>query len=415
MSFLFLWLTPHFPSAHNPFTRVSEYSSVWLRVRYLVLHCTYHPLKRWRAFFWVRFLKRFCGLRVIAITGSSGKSSTKEMLVSCLATECSVVSSRNIDPIYELPDTLLRCTPRTQIVVVELSVEYPGEMDWYTWLCLPDVAIFTVLGMAHGEFLGGVEGIVQEKGRLLKALPPTGYALLNSTDERQRSLARKHPALSIHWYAGVGSDFPLISASSNASGNTDIIVSDGDVEHSCQVPRFGTVMVQNALAAITCARLEGISWKSVHLGLKSARQVPHRMVIHALSNGCMVIDDTYNSNPPAVKAAITSGIECAAGRSFITVLGEMLELGNESEDLHREIGRFLPSVGVSSLIGYTEGARPIVEGATEGGAFPATIASTAKEVVSALRAVPTPWCVLVKGSRSLRMEHIVEEILSTYA
>ena len=165
-----------------------------------------HPIKRRVAKYYLWFLRKFTSIKVIGITGSAGKTTTKEMLASILKLdEKTVYSFANIDPVYNIPTTILKCTLSTKYLILEMGVEYPGEMDFYLWLAQPDIGVITNIFPTHTEFLKDIEGVLEEKSKLIKSLSKNSFAVLNESDSRLKSLVNKTKA-KIIWFNGENSD-----------------------------------------------------------------------------------------------------------------------------------------------------------------------------------------------------------------
>ena len=163
-----------------------------------------HPIKRRVAKYYLLLLRKVFGLKVIGITGSAGKSTTKEMTASILTESGKTVASyANIDPVFNIPSTILKCSPQTRFLVLEMGVEYPGEMDFYLWLAKPDIGLMTNIYPAHTEFFENIQGIAKEKGKLIRALKPQGFAVLNKENNSLREISKEVKA-KIVWYGDGG-------------------------------------------------------------------------------------------------------------------------------------------------------------------------------------------------------------------
>src|SRR3972149_1032359 len=181
------WLSPKLPRVHWELKDRKPKEYLW---KYLI-----HPVKRRVARNYLLILKKFFGLKVIGITGSAGKTTTKEMTASILSQRGETVASlANIDPVYNIPSTILRCKPSTKYLVLEMGVEYPGEMDFYLWLARVDIGVITNIYPTHTVYFKNVEGVAQEKGRLIESLTKKGQAILNAENERAREFSKKTQA-----------------------------------------------------------------------------------------------------------------------------------------------------------------------------------------------------------------------------
>src|SRR3989304_4696340 len=178
------WVTPRLPINHIYLTNEERHVGINKLMGTYIKRFFIHPIKRRLAKYYLITLKKIFGLKVIAITGSAGKTTTKEMIASILKQDGGTIASlANIDPIYNIPSTILRCTPFTKYLVLEMGIEYPGEMDFYLWLATPDMGVITNIYPTHTEFLGDVGGVYMEKSKLVRSLKKNDIAVLNSQDK----------------------------------------------------------------------------------------------------------------------------------------------------------------------------------------------------------------------------------------
>jgi UDP-N-acetylmuramoyl-tripeptide--D-alanyl-D-alanine ligase len=351
---------------------------------------------------------------VVAITGSNGKTTTKEMCAAILAAQHLCLKNEgNLNNLYGLPLTLLRRTERHHSVVVELGTNHPGEIATLAAIACPTVGVVTNVGTAHIEYLGSREGIAEEKGALLEALPAEGAAVLNADDPLVLKQARRSAARIVTF--GSGPEANVRAESVTTLGNRgfafDLITPQG--RRAVQVAGLGTVTVANALAASTAALAAGASLAEVAAGLARYRPMGRRMERVALPRNVIVIDDSYNANPQSMECSLRSLAELKGNSRGIAVLGDMGELGAVARRAHRETGRLVATLGVEFLFALGEYAGETARGAIEAGMAPDRVhaskdqAETAARVLEVLRG--NDW-VLVKGSRSMRMERIVQTI-----
>src|SRR4030042_677120 len=186
------WVTPKLPY-HDIFElplliNKSAASRYW----HIFSRWVIHPIKRRAARWYLRLLQKYSGIVVIGITGSAGKTTTKEMLFSILKKQDKTVCTRTyLDPVYNIPNTILTTPFGTKYLILEMGVEYPGEMDFYLWLAKPDIGVITNIFPTHTEFMGNIDGVFKEKGKLVLRLPKSGVAVLNSGDKKLKSLERR--------------------------------------------------------------------------------------------------------------------------------------------------------------------------------------------------------------------------------
>ncbi|OGC59315.1 hypothetical protein A3A70_02635 [candidate division WWE3 bacterium RIFCSPLOWO2_01_FULL_42_11] len=366
-------------------------------VQYVLKYWLFHPIKRHVARFWLKILKRR-GLEVIAITGSAGKTTTRSLLEAVLSEKFNVVTtSENLDPIYNIPSTILRCRFNTQILILELGIEFPLEMDHYLWLAEPDYAILTSLGEVHGEFLGGSEGIKIEKLKLVH-FPSVKKIYLNNYNQ------------------GILDAFGKINPTKIKPQNVTLTLEKGtefrltdESSMKFQIPFLGEQFVQNALLVIRIGRDLGLTYDKIRVGLSKTKLPPHRMIVHKIDDWYL-IDDSYNSNPTACRESLKTLAAVSKGQT-IAVLGEMKELGEKSDEYHLGIGELIGELKITHLIGFGGGLAGLLSKADERGVktFKVdTVDGTQKEIQ---RLVQKDSIVLVKGSRSLKMERIVEGMI----
>ncbi len=356
------------------------------------------------------FNRRRTPARVVAITGSNGKTTTRQMTACVLARQFNtLVPVGNFNNQIGLPLTLLRLTPAHQWAVLELGTNSPGEIARLAAICAPDIAVITNIGPAHLEKLGSLEGVQREKGDLLKALGHDGKAALNADDPRLMQLAQETDREVLLF--GLSSRAAIRAADvSETDGGITFVLSGAGESVAVRLNSPGRFMVANALAAAAVGHLLGIPAAAIKAGLEDFRPVSNRMNLVHLANGITVINDTYNANPDSMKAAITTLKAMAAGKRTIFVAGDMLELGEHAESLHRQIGAEAARAGIRKLWACGEFAEAVVSGARAQGMPGAdAVTGTQEQIIADLRHQlrPGDW-VLVKGSRGMRMEKVVE-------
>ncbi len=286
---------------------------------------------------------------MIGITGSAGKTTTKEMLASILKKEGrTVYSFANIDPVYNIPTTILKCTPRTRFLVLEMGVEYKGEMDFYLWLAKPNVGIITNIYPTHTLNFEDREGVFKEKSKLVKHLSRSGFAVLNKDNIYLRSLKGKIKA-NIIWF---GREFVYKAYYTHDFKTTFEFTLRGKTVRVC-LPVLGKQFAENTIAATFAADVLGVSADKIVKGLENFEPQQHRMEIKKLRSGAVLIDDTYNNNPEAAKRAIDllSELSDLMGKKAFLVFGDMLELGKKEVDYHKEIGRYTRRKKIDLVIG----------------------------------------------------------------
>jgi UDP-N-acetylmuramoyl-tripeptide--D-alanyl-D-alanine ligase len=352
--------------------------------------------------------RRSLALKVLAITGSNGKTSTKDFAASVLARRFRVTKTEgNFNNHVGLPRTILEATSEDEVGVWEIGMNHPGEIAALSKIAAPDVAIITNIGVAHIEFMGSREAIAAEKGALAEAIEPRGTVILNADDPFTEGIAARTRAKVV--LAGTaGGAVRAIEIRQSTEGSEFTIVEGA---HRCraQLPVAGLHMVQNALLAIAAGRAFGLSIEECAAGLAAAPLTKARLQIKEIG-GVQFLDDSYNANPDSMKAALRTLVELDAEGKRIAVLGEMRELGTESERGHREIGETVATLGVDQLITIGDAAEPIAEGARTAGLGKVLSARSTGEAARLLGEIAEPGdLVLVKGSRAARTEEVIEQ------
>ncbi|MEI7958054.1 MAG: UDP-N-acetylmuramoyl-tripeptide--D-alanyl-D-alanine ligase [Verrucomicrobiota bacterium] len=347
-------------------------------------------------------------LRVLALTGSTGKTSTKDFIAAVLAERFRVVKTEgNFNNHIGLPLTMLRASAADEIGVFELGMNHPGEIAPLAAMAAPEVGIITNVGVAHIEFMGSRAAIAQEKGMLAEALPASGFLVLNAGDEFSESIARRSPAKTITTGIEKG-DVSATLLEAGFSGNR-FLVRSGEEETEVTLPVPGVHMIENALLALAAGRVFGISLAVAAQGLAKCRLTKGRLEEKTLG-GIHFLDDSYNANPDSMRAALRTVAALPVEGARIAVLGRMGELGAESERGHRAVGKDAAQAGLDLLIcvGADE-AGLMAQAARENGLQKVLHVADpeAAAAVLAERAHPGDL-VLIKGSRSARMERVLD-------
>ncbi len=393
------WVTPKLP-AKDIFEK-HNFMSQWL----------IHPIKRRLARFYLKLLQKYTDIVVVGVTGSAGKSTTVQMMASILKhTGKTLATPPSIDPVYNIPNTILSTVPGTKYLILEMSVEYPGEMDYYLWLAQPKVGLITNIYPTHTQFFGDEYGVAKEKSKLIYALESRGIALLNKENKHSQSIAAKSEA-KIIWFGKNASIYADNIVQKGLLG-TEFTLKIHKNKISVHLPTIGSQYVENALAAASVGYILGASIAEIKKGLENFEVPQHRMKVIKLASGATLIDDSYNNNPQAAKETLKAFNHLSGGKKKVVVFGDMLELGELEESEHREIGEILASMKVGHLIavgGASKVVSDIVEkrlGTKHVDWFP-----TWKEAVIPLkRLLKKDVIVLIKGSRSIHLENLVGAI-----
>jgi UDP-N-acetylmuramoyl-tripeptide--D-alanyl-D-alanine ligase len=359
-----------------------------------------------------REVRRRWGKRLIAVTGSAGKTTTKELIASVLARRYSVLKSPgNLNNYYGVPLALLALEPAHQVAVLELAMSAPGEIALLAQIAEPQVGVVTNVAPVHLEFFDTVDSIARAKRELIDNLISPSTAVLNFDDERVREFVVGFEGQVVTYGFRDGAKFRAIGLHSEVDGGSRFTVRSAGFEKEFRIPLPGRHNVLNALAAIATASLFDIPPEQIEQGLAERSTLHQRSEILTLPSGITVLNDCYNSNPLAMERMLETLANWPGGGRRILVAGEMLELGPLSPEWHRNVGRNCAEGGVDWLLAVQGDARFFVEGAVEAGlpAERAKFFSTPQEAAEAYRGLLQPGdVVLVKGSRGVHLEKVIE-------
>jgi UDP-N-acetylmuramoyl-tripeptide--D-alanyl-D-alanine ligase len=347
-------------------------------------------------------------LRVLAITGSNGKTSTKDFAAAVLGRRFRVTKTQgNFNNHVGLPRTMLEATSQDEVAVWEIGMNHPGEVAALAKIAAPDAALITNIGIAHIEFMGSREAIAAEKGALAEAIGPQGSIILNADDPFSKNIAARTHAKVI--FAGTTAGTIRAGEITQSAHGSDFTILEGAHRCRAQLPVPGLHMVQNAMLAVAAGRLFGLSLEEAAAGLVAAPLAKARLQIRQIG-GVQFIDDSYNANPDSMKAALRTLVELDADGKRIAVLGEMRELGKESARGHREVGETAAELGVDQLIAIGDMGAAIAEAAQQAGLEKTAAVGSISEAAEMLTEITAPGdLVLIKGSRTARTERVLEE------
>jgi UDP-N-acetylmuramoyl-tripeptide--D-alanyl-D-alanine ligase len=350
-------------------------------------------------------------LNVVAITGSNGKTSTKDFAAAVLARRFRVTKTQgNFNNHVGLPRTILEATSQDEVAVWEIGMNHPGEVAALAKIAAPDVGIITNIGVAHIEFMGSRERIAEEKGTLAEAIAAEGTVILNADDPFTKGIAARARGKVI--LAGTTAGTIRASEINHSGSATDFTILEGAHRCRAQLPVPGLHMVQNALLAVAAGRVLGLSLEECAAGLVAAPLTKARLQVKEI-RGVQFLDDSYNANPDSMKAALRTLVELDVEGQRIAVLGEMRELGDESEHGHREVGEMAAALKVDHLIAIGNVAATIAEAAKRAGLENSSTVSSTVEAAELLAEVAAPGdLILIKGSRLARTEQVIEAFRS---
>lgn len=346
---------------------------------------------------------------VVGVTGSNGKTTTKEMAAAILSQRGPVLKTEgNLNNHIGVPLTLFRLGAAHRAAVVELGINHPGEMTRLCEIARPTVGVITNVGHAHLEGFGGLDGVARAKGELFEALGADGIAVVNLDDPRIASLGAGLACRVLTFGLTAGDVRGCIVDEETRSG-TRIEIRHGGARAECVVPVVGRHNAANALAASAVAVALGADLESAAKGLERFRPAAMRSELVTAPSGVVVFNDAYNANPSSMERALdTAGRLRGAGRVY-AVLGDMLELGAGAESLHREVGRAAARAGLDGLVAVGPAARWIAEEARRAGMSARAVVSV--DAADDAVAVIAGWCragdvVLIKGSRRMALERV---------
>jgi UDP-N-acetylmuramoyl-tripeptide--D-alanyl-D-alanine ligase len=359
--------------------------------------------------------QRFAGT-VVGITGSNGKTTVKEMTAAVLAQRYATFRSPgNLNNHIGLPLSLLRLPPGIEVCVCEMGMNHLGEIRHLCSIAQPHVGVVTNVALAHVGYLGSLDEVQQAKGELIEALDANGIAVVNADDPRTRAIGRRAPGRVITFGRSPEAD---VRGRVCADRGLDGVECELDIDGTtwpCHVALPGQHNLSNALAAAAVGVALQVSAPEIVAGLQGYRGMYGRMAIRRLRDGIVMIDDSYNANPDSMRVVLRFLQQLpAVGRRF-AVVGDMLELGEAGPALHREMGAVAWQCGVDELIVLGELAKMMAEGAHEAGMTSSHIhcVTSHQEAVAVLERLVGPRdVILVKGSRGMTMERVVEAMLA---
>jgi len=324
----------------------------------------YHPIKNLIAKYYLVFLRTFTNIKVIGITGSAGKTTTKEMIASILNLHGKTIwSFANIDPIFNIPTTILKCSPFTKYLVLEMGIEHPNEMDFYLWLVKPDIGVITNIFPTHTLYLGDIEGVFKEKSKLVKA---TKIAVLNENSKYLQRLKFTLKAKEF-WFSS-----------------------------------FDDAIESNANAARKVAEILNIDSKLIEKGIGEYQNPRHRLEVIKHKSGAVILDDSYNNNPEAFLSTLKYFNKLAGNNIKIAIIGDMLELGKIEEDEHKRIGLEIKKSNFKEIFGVGKLVKLITS----------KLYDNASDVLPEIKKYLKPKTfIFVKGSRKIGLDKLVDAIL----
>lgn len=355
-------------------------------------------------------------LRVLALTGSSGKTTTKDLLAAVLATAGPTVAPKgSYNSEVGLPLTIVQCDDDTRFLILEMGMRGFGHIDYLCQIGRPDIAGLINVGSAHLGMVGSREGIAQAKGEILDRLTPDGAAVLHA--DNPLVLVQAPRSAAPVWTFGESADADVrisnVRLDDDARASFDLVY--GGISAPVALRIAGEHQTANAAAAATMALAAGLDLTQIASALSTAEASSRwRMEIHHRSDGVTIINDAYNANPESMRAALKALVAMGEGRRTWAVLGAMGELGEDSRDEHDALGRMVVRLDVSKMLAVGPETRPLYLGANLEGSWgdEAAWVADVDEAITRLHAELRPGdVVLIKASRSVGLERVAQTLL----
>jgi UDP-N-acetylmuramoyl-tripeptide--D-alanyl-D-alanine ligase len=356
--------------------------------------------------------RRQLAVKTIGVTGSSGKTSTKELIAAVLRMRFKTKATEgNLNNHIGVPLTLIRLEEGDEYGVIEMGMNHPGEIAPLVEMAAPEIGVISSIGPAHIEFFADQAGIAAEKAELIAGLPPGGLAVLNSDDEWSRRIADRTRARVAWVGSGPDSTWWAEDVKITPDGLSFVLRHNGS-SATVRLPVMNRVMINNALIAAAVGRECGLTIHEIARGLESVSLPGARMQV-VKRHGASIINDAYNANPDSMRAALIALKEFPGATRRIAVLGSMGELGQRAPELHRATGEFAAKQGLAYLIAAGPHAEAYAKGAMAAGMNPNQIVAAldAEEATTALRPLLREGdAVLVKGSHFMGLERLVSAL-----
>lgn len=377
-----------------------------------------NPLKKrghlFRFFLARHFAKLFPRSRFIGITGSVGKTTTVAACLALLKEKFEVIAtSPDLDPIFNIPITILKLRPKIKKVILEMGIQYPGEMEFYLSMVKPYTGIVTRFGLQHSSNLGTLDEIIDEKAKLIEQLPKEGYAILNYDDPRVRKLSERTKAQVIYYGSDPKNCHVWFGKQRLQDFKTVFELNYGVERVLIRSKLLGFHQIYPLAAAAALGISCDMSLTTIKKGLEKVESSPHRLQALAGYNGSTILDDTHNAAPIAVEEALET-LNHVPARRRIVILGEMKELGDLSEKMHRGVARKIYKDKIDLVFLGTGDAEFIKDELLKLGFIPERIQSNLQNpqiVAQLLKILVRGDIVLIKGARSVRLDEVVQRVI----
>ena len=361
-----------------------------------------------------RYYKKLFPIPFVAITGSVGKTTTKDMTAAVLGAKfCVHKTEGNFNNDIGVPLTLLKLEKKHEVCVVEMGMDHTGEIDNLGRLVEPDMALITNIGDAHIENLGSRENIFKAKCEIFPHLKGDGLAVLNGDDPLLSTLRGTLPQRTVFVGGGEGLDYTAFDLDSGGAAHLSCRVRTPRGQFEADIPALGSHMIYPTLMAAAVGEALGMAPDEIVRGIKAFLPTKMRMNIVRCKGDIVILNDAYNANPQSMRAAAAVLGDAEQKRRKVAVVGDMKELGAGAEQFHRAVGGYFAQAGADRLIAIGDLARFMAEGARDAGLAQADYFPTLDEAKNALsREVRAGVTILVKASRSMAFEKVVDFLLA---
>jgi UDP-N-acetylmuramoyl-tripeptide--D-alanyl-D-alanine ligase len=347
------------------------------------------------------------GKPLIAVTGSAGKTTTKEAIAHVLSAQFRVLKSEgNFNNHFGLPLMLLKLEPEYDVAVIEMGMSHAGEIRALAKIAQPEIGVVTNVAPVHLEFFDSIAGIARAKYELVESLPANGTAVLNADDEYVSQFGRDFKGKVVMYGTRPTADVRAEKICSKEREGTEFEVAIGGVREAARLPLVGKHNVLNALAAVAVGLERGMKPSEAVAALATLAPAEKRGEVLQLGN-ITAINDCYNSNPKALEAMVDA-LAAMTAKRHIVVAGEMLELGSAGEELHRKAGRHIAGKKIDLLLGVRGLAQAMVESARDAGICAEFVASSEEAGEWLAREARDGDLVLLKASRGVKLEKALE-------
>ena len=360
-----------------------------------------------------RYYKKKFPIPVVALTGSVGKTTTKDMVAAVLGEKYRVLKTEgNLNNEIGVPMTLLRLSSEHEIAVLELGMNHAGEIDYLSAMVEPDAVLMTNIGDSHIEHFGSREKILEAKSEIFHHAKPDAFVVINGDDPLLSTLPGRLPFSFTRIGAGEGLDYRAVDVESDGASRMTCRIVAPSGEFPVEIPALGDHMIYPTLMAAAVGEHFGLTHQQIADGVLHFAPTKMRMNILHRGDGITILNDTYNANPQSMRAAVQV-LSNANGEHKIAVLGDMFELGPLAPALHAGIGEYLGKAGIQCLVAVGELAKHIYTAAQEAGVPQCFYCETKEQAKPVLDGLVKPDAtILVKASRGMAMEELVEYLLT---